>query len=122
MSKFGLWSYSVNSKILGRGEHAAKSQTKTADGLISPFSETLAFIVGNADTAFGKIRSATSPRSVPAGTKGDVNGDGRVNITDFSILLFFWGQQNPKNAAADINGDGIVNIFDFSIMLFWWSG
>ena len=48
---------------------------------------------------------------------GDLNNDGFVNLTDFSILLFYW---NTSNANADINGDGIVNLTDFSIMLFHW--
>jgi len=52
---------------------------------------------------------------------GDINNDGYVDIVDFSILLYFWGQTNPSNPCADINRDGIVDIIDFSIMLYWWS-
>ena len=48
---------------------------------------------------------------------GDLNNDGYVNLTDFSILLFYW---NTSNANADLNDDGIVNLTDFSIMLFHW--
>ncbi len=50
---------------------------------------------------------------------GDLNGDGKVNLVDFSILLFNW---NTGNAVADINADGNVNLADFSIMLFNWTG
>ncbi len=51
--------------------------------------------------------------------QGDLNGDGFVNLVDFSILLFNW---NTANAVADINKDGIVSLPDFSIMLFYWTG
>jgi cysteine-rich repeat protein len=49
----------------------------------------------------------------------DLNNDGSVNLTDFSILLFNWNTNNPL---ADINSDGAVNLADFSIMLFYWTG
>lgn len=49
----------------------------------------------------------------------DLNRDGYVNLTDFSILLFNW---NTSGGIADINKDGTVNLADFSIMLFYWTG
>jgi len=51
--------------------------------------------------------------------RSDINRDGRVNLIDFSILLFHWSTNFPD---ADINGDGTVNLTDFSIMLFCWTG
>lgn len=51
--------------------------------------------------------------------QGDLNGDGSVNLVDFSILLFNW---NSTNVVADINADGTVSLPDFSIMLFYWTG
>jgi len=53
----------------------------------------------------------------------DLNRDGRVNLTDFSILLFWWGTAGGNsNPPADINQDGRVNLTDFSILLFNWTG
>ena len=56
-------------------------------------------------------------------TSSDLNRDGKVNLTDFSILIFWWqtngGDSNP---AADINGNGKVSLEDFSILLFNWTG
>lgn len=49
---------------------------------------------------------------------GDINGDGKVNILDFSMLLFRFGGADP---AGDLNHDGKVNIADLSIMLFNWT-
>lgn len=50
----------------------------------------------------------------------DLNCDGRVNLTDFSILLYYWGKTR-SHSRADINKDGIVNLIDFSILLYWWT-
>ena len=122
--KFGLWTYTLNSSVLERGDHTTKSQTVTPDSLLSPFSESLAFSVGDADVLFGKLRGLLpqAPGVQACNKNGDINNDGKINIVDFSIMLFFWNQRTPKNPCADINKDGIVNIFDFSIMLFWWTG
>ncbi|MCD4762343.1 hypothetical protein K8R32_05300, partial [bacterium] len=49
----------------------------------------------------------------------DLNKDGRVNITDFSILLYYW---STDDACADQNSDGNVDLTDFSIMMFYWTG
>lgn len=51
--------------------------------------------------------------------RADLNKDGKVNLTDFSILLFNW---KGSDATADINQDGTVNLTDFSIMLSNWTG
>ncbi len=121
--QLGSWLYKINSDLLERGEHTIKNQTVTPDGMISPFSESLAFRVGDTDIAFGQIVRRPVSAAAPACNKnGDINNDKKVNIVDFSIMLFFWNQRNPSNPCADINADGQVNLFDFSIMLFWWTG
>jgi len=53
----------------------------------------------------------------------DLNRDGRVNLTDFSILIFWWGTSGGNsNPPADINQNGRVGLEDFSILLFNWTG
>jgi hypothetical protein len=54
-----------------------------------------------------------------ATNNGDINGDGKVNMVDFSMLLFRFG---GTDIVADLNHDGKVNIADLSIMLFNWTG
>jgi len=51
--------------------------------------------------------------------RSDINKDGKVNLVDFSIMMFYWGSTNPT---ADINKDGKVNLVDFSIMMYCWTG
>lgn len=58
-------------------------------------------------------------RDVGGAVSADLNGDGRVNLVDFSILLFHW---NTDHAEADLNVDSRVNLTDFSILLFNWTG
>ncbi len=51
-------------------------------------------------------------------SNGDINGDGKVNMIDFSMLLFRFGKSDP---VGDLNHDGKVNIADLSIMLYNWT-
>lgn len=53
----------------------------------------------------------------------DLNRDGKVNLVDFSILLFHWNTNGgSSDPPADINQDGRVTLTDFSIMIFNWTG
>ena len=59
-------------------------------------------------------------RDIPPTLKrADFNSDGKVNLVDFSILLFNW---NTADTITDLNSDGRVNLTDFSILLFNWTG
>ena len=52
-----------------------------------------------------------------------LNRDGKVNLIDFSILLFWWNTNGgDSDPPADINRDGNVSLTDFSILLFNWTG
>ena len=50
---------------------------------------------------------------------GDLNNDGKVDLTDLSMLMANWGTADPT---ADINGDGIVDLTDLSILMSHWTG
>lgn len=53
---------------------------------------------------------------VEASLKGDVNGDGEVNIADINAVIdtILTGD---TNARADVNGDGEVNIADINSLI-----
>ena len=50
----------------------------------------------------------------PTKLKGDVNGDGTVNIGDLVLVASNLGQTGSN--AADVNGDGVVNIADLVLV------
>ncbi len=51
----------------------------------------------------------------------DYNKDRRVNLIDFSILLFSFENNNPP-ASIDCNSDHRIDIKDFSILMYFWTG
>jgi len=52
-------------------------------------------------------------------TRGDVNGDGDINIFDITSLIDYLYRDGPEpNAyAADVNADGVINIFDITYLI-----
>ncbi len=105
----GRWSKAIDTTDIGVGTHSAKARATASGTGVSEYSASVGFAVNPLAQCDGK-KSA------------DLNCDGRINLTDFSVLLFFWLQVNPTNARSDINADGRVTITDFSIMLFQWTG
>lgn len=105
----GLWSAALPTDILAdEAFHAVKAmfeQIGTGAQAKSGYSQAVNFYIGTKD-----VRTPSN---------GDINGDGKVNLVDFSILLFHWG---TGDAIADLNSDGKVNLTDFSILLFNWTG
>lgn len=100
----GKWQYVFNTGGLEFGNHTTRAKAITSTGDQSPFSEEMVF-------------------RVTEGCRGaDLNFDDKINLIDFSILLYFWNQTSPSNICSDINGDGKVNLIDFSIMMYWWNG
>jgi len=107
--KSGDWEFLFNTAPLIEDFHIAKAlfQLESSGNIIqSGFSRSVSFYVG-------KIGGS------PECPNGDLNKDGRVNLTDFSILLYYWG---TDNACADQNQNGVVDLVDFSIMMYYWTG
>jgi hypothetical protein len=49
---------------------------------------------------------------------GDVNRDGRVNVSDVSALInMILGITEKDMETADVNGDGKVNVSDVSALI-----
>ena len=96
------------------GQHTTHSNSAKS-GEVSRTSKSIAFTVGTQN-----IAQATSTRTVST-LQGDFQGNGRVDIVDFSIEAHWYKQPNPP-AKYDLNHDGVVNIVDFSIMASHWTG
>jgi len=96
----GQWQSKVT-QIFHLGSHSTNALVQDGNGNQSILSQTLPFTV---------VLSA------------DLNVDKKVNLTDFSILMFNYGRTNEPNKAADINDNGPVDLVDFSVMMFYWTG
>jgi hypothetical protein len=104
----GAWSVSVDTNGFTNGTYKARAKVALQPTGSSNFSNYVLYGVGQAAT-----------RALNA----DLNRDGKVNLTDFSILLFWWGTAGGNaTPSPDINSDTRVNLTDFSILLFNWTG
>ncbi len=103
--KDGKWTLQLNTGSVTNGFHSAKASFTLPPTSKSGFGKSVSFFVGN---------------QLPTGSaSADLNGDGKINLVDFSIFLISW---NTHDIFSDFNQDGIVNLADFSIMLFNWTG
>lgn len=108
----GAYLYRLDTSPLAFGLHIAKSKSALSSGPVSDFSHAVQFRVGSKNIA-------TELKRPPL--KGDISGDGRVNIIDFSIAAYWYTRLSPPST-VDFNGDGAVSLIDFSIMAFYWTG
>jgi cysteine-rich repeat protein len=107
----GQYSLSYNTNALARAQYTIKARSVTGTAPLftqSSFSSSVQLFVG--------VDGAAS-------TPSDLNRDGKIDLIDFSILIFWWqtagGDSDPP---ADISGNGRVSLEDFSILLFNWTG
>ncbi len=104
----GEWSTTINTNSFSNGTYKARARAAQTAGASTNFSNF---------TFYGVGQSASRP------INADLNRDGKVNLTDFSILLFWWNTDGGNSdPSADINADAKVNLTDFSILLFNWTG
>jgi hypothetical protein len=90
------------------GTYKARARAVVEGGVSTNFSNYVLYGVGQAANR---------------ASNADLNRDGKVNLVDFSILLFWWNTNGgTSDPSADINGDGRVSLTDFSILLFNWTG
>jgi hypothetical protein len=66
-----------------------------------------------------------APKATPEEKKAilkiaDFNKDGRVDVVDLSILLYYFDHTDAKIKQYDLNGDGKIDLIDVSIMLYYW--
>ncbi len=57
---------------------------------------------------------------------GDLNDDGKVELVDFSIAVYWRNkpllEPFKTKEATCLNNDGMVNLLDFSLMAYYWTG
>lgn len=106
-SASGAWVSVINGARLAQGTYVLQARARVGTKAPSPLSSPIVLNVGE-----------TIVEREPTGS-ADINGDGKVNLIDFSIMLSNW---LTDDAGSDINADSTVNLADFSILLFNWTG
>jgi hypothetical protein len=102
----GSWTLVLSTAGLKKATYEIRSQTLLSTkehSMLSPI-------------AYVGVGQSANPNF---GNRADLNKDNKVNLIDFSILLFNW---KGSDETADINQDGTVSLIDFSIMLSAWTG
>lgn len=108
----GLYSYTLpdtETRNFTPGQYRTYAIVQDEYSNQSIVSPTITFTVANA--------SDDNPEPLCDISHGDLNCDGKTNLTDFSILLYHWETDHKK---ADINKNGTVNLVDFSIMMYYF--
>lgn len=81
---------------------------------------------GGGGGGFFQIAPTLAPKPTPAPkptfSMGNFNEDGKVDLVDISIFLYWMGQPGEDALRYDLNGDGRLDIRDISIMLYHWTG
>lgn len=104
----GNYYFPLNTSLLSLGPHTVQSRSLAPDTVLSGFSEAATFTLEGP----GECQQ----------TIGDFNCDGRVDVADMSVLLYWWNTNDPRGLqVADLSGDGKVGLRDMSIMFFHWT-
>jgi Dockerin type I domain len=105
----GKWTTTLTTSNFSKGTYQIRAKSAQDGGVFTGYSGYTFYGVG--EKAEGGTLSA------------DLNRDGKINLIDFSILLFWWNTNGgDSDPSADINRDGRVTLTDFSILLFNWTG
>jgi hypothetical protein len=107
------WFYTTD--IQGHVERTSIGLTRNESGQIASMAVGAVRYEFELD-AEGRV---TAYSTAPA---ADLDGDGRVGVRDFLILLAHWGPcpDWPNTCPADLDGDGVVGIVDFLVLIAHW--
>jgi len=102
------------------GTQVGTSPTTTyIDTGLTPGS-TYSYTVAAYDATGNVSAQSTVTPFTTVSKKGDINGDGVVNISDLSILATNFTKSNMTWSQGDLNADGVVNVYDLSILAVNW--
>jgi len=113
----GEYNFDLKTDALTVGEHDLQAKAEddsNSKARVSGLGKIVPFFVTLNDKK--KIKDSSNLSLVE-----DINGDGVIDIKDFSILAFWYGKSDvPKN--VDFTGQGKVDLTDFSILAYYWNG
>lgn len=111
----GIAGYRIyrNGLLLNTALATNVSYTDTTAQSNTTYSYTVAAVdgAGNASPQSGAV-------SITTRYKGDIDGNGTVNLFDLSVLLSNWNKSG--SAGSDLDGNGMVNLVDLSMLLSNW--
>lgn len=100
----------------------ASASASTGLSISSTIIEAIKKLIGVKDEAETNVKDENNlSEPVNLAEKSDINDDGKINLTDFSVMAYWFKKADPP-ANVDINNDGKVNLTDLSILAFYWSG
>jgi hypothetical protein len=109
----GKYSHSFATDNLSFGDYQITARTYFSDGAFSELSRIVEVAVAET-TLLRKPFEARPPQ-------GDINDDNKVNLIDFSILLYWFGRENVPSK-VDLDNNRKADLIDFSIMAYYWTG
>jgi hypothetical protein len=114
----GIFSDGTSSD-LSKSQGISYTSNNTAVAIVNGSGLTTATGGGNADirVRYGSL-FVDVPVSVPKTIKGDLNGDGKVDIDDKRMLQDALGMPAKQPVdARDLNGDGVINGLDVEMLV-----
>jgi hypothetical protein len=108
----GSWEYKLDPRGLTKREYEVRAKAVLQHGQQSEFTSWHTFDI------FGEVPERVPEELSTDCSRGDLDGDGVVDMTDLSILLFWWERSND---CTDQNDDGIIDMVDASILFYWWT-
>ncbi len=108
----GRYELKLDSSLYEEGLYSITTRA-TLQGKTVPTSRQVFLQVGK--------ETVHKPPTVCAAGKGDLNCDGRVNLVDFSIMIYWVDRPNPP-VSVDLSHDGKITLEDFSILVYYWTG
>jgi hypothetical protein len=114
----GAYQFTVSTNNFSLGQYSIKVRSSYGT-MNSEFTAAKFFNVGEKDIIVEDPRSGC-PK------KGDLNGDCRVNLIDFSIAAYWYKRDISLDFSFiednQLNGDNKINLTDFSILAYYWTG
>jgi uncharacterized protein (DUF2141 family) len=102
-----------SSSVTYNGSQIAASGSTSWTLQFQPQLGTHTYTINYLDSSNNVI--ATKSVTVERHILGDINGDGKVDLEDLSLLGNSYGIGVPDGDWRDLNGDGQVNILDLSL-------
>lgn len=110
--KNGKFSTSFSTENFAKGVYTIRTGL-TYHGTLGTLGRLIEFTVGDKSI----IRQLPSTRCSIA----DFDCNGKVDLVDFSILLYWFNRPNPP-VEINLNADNIVDLIDFSVLMYYWTG